>query len=114
MVALVGEGGGVYKSQNGVTAHEYTYLGGVRVFSAVSPMVTPFGQVLVGGATAGGSGSSVSAFSLQAGGGLNVKLADPIWARVAVDYRRDFFSDVNGGGQNGIRVALGVVIPFGK
>jgi hypothetical protein len=113
MWALVGEATGVYKSQTGGTLNEYSYQGGVRFFSAVTPMLTPYGQVLIGGATAGGGGgSSVSAFSLQAGGGLNVKVADPVAVRVAVDYRRVFFSDVNGGGQNGVRVALGVVIPF--
>jgi hypothetical protein len=117
MVALVGEVGGIYKSQDSVTAHEYTYQGGVRVFSAMNPMVTPFGQVLIGGTTAGasgGSGSSVNAFSVQAGGGADIKATDAVRVRVAVDYRRAFFSDTNGGGENDVRVALGLVFRVGR
>jgi hypothetical protein len=83
MLAIVGEVGGIYKSQDNVTFHEYTYQGGARLFSAVTPMVTPYGQFLIGGTTAHGSGTSVSAFSLQLGGGMNVKMMDPrCWSAV--------------------------------
>ena len=114
MVAVVGEFGGVYKAENGVTVHQYTYQGGVRVLSTNNPMVTPFGELLVGGASEGGGGSTVNAFSLQLGGGVNVKAAERLWVRLGVDYRRVFFSAADGGGENDVRVALGVVFPFGK
>ena len=114
MVALVGEVGGVYKSNSGVTAHEYSYQGGVRVFSTMNPMVTPFGQVLLGGSTAGVGGSSVNAFSVQPGGGVDIKVTTSVGVRIAADYRRVFFSDTNGGGENDVRVALGLVFHPGK
>jgi hypothetical protein len=68
---------------------------------------------LAGGATASGGGFSASAFALQLGGGVDVPvMADKLAVRVGVDYRRDFFSDVNGGGENDVRIIAGVVIPF--
>jgi len=112
--AVAGEFGGVYKSVEGVTVHEYNYQGGVRYFSRVNPKWTPFGQTLVGRTTAGGSGlDSVSAFSLQLGGGVNGRVTRSLWVRVAVDYRRVFFSETQGGGgENDVRVAVGLVVPL--
>jgi hypothetical protein len=93
--AVAGEFGGVYKSVEGVTVHEYNYQAGVRYFSRANPRWTPFGQALVGRTTAGGSGlDSVSAFSLQLGGGLNGSVTRSLWVRVGVDYRRVFFPRV--------------------
>jgi hypothetical protein len=112
--AVAGEFGGVYKSVEGVTVHEYSYQAGVRYFSRANPRWTPFGQALAGRTTAGGSGlDSVSAFSLQLGGGLNGRVTRSLGVRVGVDYRRVFFSESQGGGgENDVRVAVGLVIPL--
>jgi hypothetical protein len=109
MFAVVGEVGGIYNSEDGITEHEYSYQGGVRVFSVATPTVHPFGQVLLGGVNAGGGGSSVNAFAFQFGAGVDIKTTAAVGLRVGVDYRRDFFSDTDGGGENVVRVVLGVV-----
>jgi hypothetical protein len=114
MVAVVGEVGGVYSSLLAVSANQYSYQGGIRWFSTASPAVTPFGQVLVGGTTAGGGGSSISAFSTQLGGGVNVRMVDAVALRFGVDYRRVFFPAANGGGENQVRVLAGVAVDLGK
>jgi hypothetical protein len=109
MVAVVGQVGGIYKSVDGVTAHAYDFLGGVRVLATAVPRVTPFAQVLVGGVNAGGGGSSSNAFSLELGGGLDFKAVPGIGLRIGVDYRRDFYSASDGGADNVVAVVLGVV-----
>jgi hypothetical protein len=114
MVAVVGEVGGVYSSRLAVSANQYSYQGGIRLFTTASRMVTPFGQVLVGGTTAGGGGSSISAFSTQVGGGVNVTMVDAVALRFGVDYRRVFFSAAGGGGENEVRVFAGVVFRLGR
>jgi hypothetical protein len=117
MWAWVGEVGGIYKSENGVTDREHSYQGGVRVFEAVTPMFTPYGQVLLGGLTSSASCSgcsSASAFSVQPGGGVDIKVSPKASARIAADYRRVFFSDTNGGGRNDFRMVFGVVFHTGK
>jgi hypothetical protein len=114
MVAVVGEAGGVYSSLLAVSANQYSYEGGIRLFSTASPTVTPFGQVLVGGTTAGGGGSPVNAFSTQIGGGVNVTMIDGFALRFGVEYRRLFFSGGNGGGENQVRVLAGLAFRLGK
>jgi hypothetical protein len=115
MWAIVGEVGGLYKSENSVTLREHSYQGGIRGFSAVTPMLTPFVQVLIGGLTSGCSGcSSVSAFSVQPGGGVDIKGTPKIDVRIAADYRRVFFKDEDGGGRNDFRMVFGVVFHTGK
>jgi len=119
-VAVVGEVSGLYHAlyQQNVTSFEYTYQGGVRV-SANAGVANPYGQVLVGGATAGLSGGPISgtshsAFSTQFGGGVDIKTPSLAKLRFGVDYRRVFFSDSDGGAENAVRVVLGVVFPFGR
>jgi hypothetical protein len=114
--AVIGEFGGVYRSADGVTVHEYTYQGGVRYFSRMNPRWTPFGQALVGRATAGGGGlDSVSAFTVQLGGGVNGRVTRRLSVRIAVDYRRVFFSETQGGGgENDLRLGLGLVVPLAR
>jgi hypothetical protein len=117
MVTIVGEVGGLYHPlhQKNVTDIQYTFLGGLRL-SAGMAGPAPYVQVLVGGAKDGVSGgtvagSSQTAFSAQFGGGVNVPVHE-VKVRLGVDYRRVFFSDAKGGGENDIRFALGLVFPL--
>jgi hypothetical protein len=110
-IAVVGEVGGVYESTN---THEYSYQGGIRLFSSTNPTLTPFAQALVGASTSGTSASSMNAFSMQGGGGIEIMPVHRLGIRIAADYRRVFFSGADGGAQNDIRIAVGAVFHVGK
>lgn len=105
----LGEVSGSYKSESGVTGHTYLFGGGVRGSWDMNPQAMPFVQVEVGGANAGGGGSSDNAFMVDFGGGVKIPLmGKKISAEAKVDYARAFFSS----GVNIIRVGGGVVIPI--
>jgi hypothetical protein len=128
--------GGNYKSINesatfgGLTASAsadlrvHEFMGGVRYSSRSNPTVVPFGQFLVGaingsakvtasGSVVGSPGFSFSGeasgtdIALQAGGGMQLRLADKFGVRVGADYIR-FLTDE--GGVNGFRFGAGVVL----
>jgi hypothetical protein len=113
MVAIVGAVDGVYKSRNEITIHEYSYQGGLRL-RLPTDRVSAFGQMLAGAATAGRAGASVTGFSIQPGGGVDVKATETVGVRVAVDFRHGFFSTTNGGDENDVRLAVGVVLGIGR
>jgi hypothetical protein len=119
MVSVVGAVDGSYKSDafsaTGFSVKVHSFLGGVRFSSAVSPTLTPYGQVLVGLVSLKGSGGGEdftdNAFGLDLGGGVNVPVSGAWGVRAGIDYRRGFFksdSDV-GGGVNVFRFLAGVV-----
>jgi opacity protein-like surface antigen len=84
----------------------------------------PFGQILFGAArlsadvegsaTVAGRTTSVresessNEFALEAGGGVNIRLADRFGVRLDANYLRLGISE----GGNALRVGAGVVIPF--
>ena len=110
MMALALQIGGIYKSVNGVTLHADEFLGGARLAVKAVPAVTPFVQALIGEVSAGASGSSNSAFSIQLGGGVDIKSISIFRLRLGADYRRNFFSAAHGGADNVFAGMLGVVL----
>ena len=100
----------------------HEFMGGVRYSSRANPTVVPFGQFLVGAingsakVTASGSFPGTPGFSfsdeasgtdiaLQAGGGMQLRLADKFGVRVGADYIRIFSVE----GVNAFRFGAGVV-----
>lgn len=107
--------GGYHKSQGGVTFNTYTYLGGPRFSYRKSTRVTPFAQILLGGARGslsgfGGSGSG-NGFAYSAGGGLDLGLTKHLALRPQLDYIGMRFS---GSTVNTVRGSLGIVFRFGN
>jgi hypothetical protein len=106
---VLGEFSGLYNSDG----HAYTYGGGVRGTWENDPKLKPYVQILLGGISEGGSGSSDNAFLLQFGGGVIFPLKDKKFSLFAnIDYMRGFFSEGGEGGQNIVRYGGGVVIPI--
>lgn len=96
-----------------------TYLFGPRVSYRHYSRVTPFGQVLFGGAHLSGGVSGVSssdnAFAMTVGGGVDVRLTRRFSLRPAqVDYLLTRFKEGTAGNQNqnNLRVSTGVVFHF--
>ncbi len=93
---LVGEFTGVTSSSNHVTSNVFTYLFGPRV-SFGAGKLTPFVEVLVGGARISGAfingGVSQNAFALSTGGGLDYQLTKHWFVRpVQASYLMTRFS----------------------
>ncbi len=101
----------------------HEFMGGVRYSSRANPTVVPFGQFLVGAitasakVTASGSFAGFPGFSfsdeakgtdiaLQAGGGMQLRLADKFVVRVGADYIRILAVE----GVNAFRFGAGIVL----
>jgi hypothetical protein len=113
-LGLAGDFGGYHKSQGGVTFNTYSYLGGPRFSYRKSSRVTPFAQVLFGGARGslsgfGGSGSG-NGFAYSAGAGVDLGLTKHLALRPQLDYIGMRFS---GNTVNTVRGSIGLVFRFG-
>ncbi len=101
----------------------HEFMGGVRYSIRANPTVVPFGQFLVGAinasakVTASGSVAGTPGFSfseeasgtdiaLQAGGGMQLRLADKFAVRVGADYIRILAVE----GVNAFRFGAGIVL----
>jgi outer membrane immunogenic protein len=109
---LASDFGGYHKSEAGVTFNTYTYLGGPRFSYRKSSRVTPFSQVLVGGArgSLAGSGSG-NGFAYRVGGGVDWGLTQHLALRPQLDYIGMRFS---GNNVNTVRGSFGIVFRFGN
>ncbi len=111
---IVGDVGFYHSSRFGVGINTTTYMGGPRFSVRSSNKVTPFVQVLAGGAhlTAGfnGASASVNPFALSAGAGVDLQVAPHIAFRPQVDY---IGMRASGSTQNAMRASLGIVFRFG-
>lgn len=115
MLSWVGVVDGVYKKESGEWLKLHSYGGGIRISSKKNPKVTPFGQVIVGGATASaGDFDSITAFTLTAGGGVNVPVNDRWGVRAQADYRGIFFDEEDGDRVDAARVVVGVYFALGR
>jgi opacity protein-like surface antigen len=103
---------------SGVNGTVATYLFGPRVSYRRFSRVTPFGEVLFGGAHVGTnvfSTSSQNAFAMTVGGGLDYRLSSHLSVRAAkVDYLLTRFAEPAMGtqNQNNLRVSTGIVLRF--
>jgi hypothetical protein len=111
---VVGDVGGYHASPFGVGLDTYTFLVGPRLSCRTGSRVTPFAQVLVGGAhlTAGveGESASTTAFAFSAGGGVDLRISPRIAFRPQVDY---IGMRSNGSTLNCTRASASVVFRFG-
>src|SRR2546422_3518449 len=80
-LGLVGDFGGYHNGNilsSGVSSNEYTYLFGPRISYRHYEKLTPFGQILFGGAhvtaSFAGTSTSDSAFAWGLGGGVDAKI----------------------------------------
>ena len=96
-----------------------TYLFGPRVSYRHFGRVTPFGEVLFGGAHAGdnffGTASSQNAFAMAVGAGVDYRVSRRFSIRpLKVDYLLTRFSEPGRGtqDQNNVRASAGVVFHF--
>jgi opacity protein-like surface antigen len=107
---LVADFAGYHTSSNFSDLTIFSYLFGPRV-SIGSGRLTPFVQVLVGGARASADGASSNGFALTAGGGLDYQLTKHWFVRpVQAEYmltRFNFFGNGNNN-QNSFRYSAGV------
>jgi hypothetical protein len=113
-LGLAADVGGYHKSEAGVTFNTYTYMGGPRVSYRNSNHVTPFAQVLIGGAHGtlsgfGGSGSG-NGFAYSAGGGVDLGVTKHLALRPQLDYIGMRFS---GSTVHTVRGSFGIVFRFG-
>jgi len=107
---VTGDFSGSYKSVAGVSAHVYSYSGG-PVLAYREGKVNPFVHVLVGGATFGGAGTSVNAFSMAFGGGVDYKASRNISIRLA-DFDWVYYHHNGVGESSNVRLATGIVFRF--
>ena len=100
-----------------------SYMGGVRYQRNTNARLSPFVQVLAGGAHANGSmapgtsgipGSS-NAFAMAVGGGIDLRLLQHVALRlIQADYYYTRFPNGVNDRQNNLRIGVGVVVRFGS
>jgi hypothetical protein len=111
-LGLVGDFGGYYTS-DGFHAGVLSFLAGPRVNFRGHGKMTPFAQVLLGGARSIDN-SPLNAFAMTVGGGLDYKISQHFAIRpVQAEYFLTKFSDGASDRQNNFRYGAGVVFQFG-
>jgi outer membrane protein OmpA-like peptidoglycan-associated protein len=119
---IVGDFGGYHAgtiNNTSVDATGFSYMFGPRVTYRNNSMVTPFAQVLFGGAWANQSlspnAASSNAFSLAAGGGFDMRLTKHFsWRMAQVEYVMTTFNNPSGSSpQNNVRFSSGLLIRWG-
>lgn len=91
-------------------SHVYSYSGG-PVLAYREGKVNPFVHVLVGGATFGGGSTSVNAFSMAFGGGVDYKASRNISIRLA-DFDWVYYHHNGVGESSNVRLTTGIVLRF--
>lgn len=122
---LVGEVASQHASNIGPLTADLTltsFMGGVRYKKNAGRHLSPFGQVVLGGAHASGSmapgnsgipGSS-NAFAMAAGGGIDLRLSRHFALRmIQADYYYTRFPNGVNDHQNNLRIGAGLVVRFG-
>ncbi len=110
---VVGDLGGNYKSEAGVSFNVHSFLGGVRYSfrrEGLTPYVEGLAGMVRGGASSGGVSASSWDFGVQAGGGLNYRVKDNLSLRGGVDFRNIF---IEGGSSQQFRLVVGVTFGLG-
>jgi hypothetical protein len=111
-VGIVGDLSGCYTS-NGFGAGIISYLFGPRVNLHGHGRVTPFAQVLFGGARSIDI-SPLNTFAMTVGGGVDFRISEHFAIRpVQVEYFLTKFTDGVSNQQNNFRYSAGIVFRFG-
>jgi hypothetical protein len=111
-LGIVGDLGGYYTG-NGFRAGIFSYLFGPRINLRGHGRVTPFAQVLFGGARSIDN-SPLNAFAMAAGGGVEFKISEHFAIRPAqAEYLLTKFMDATSNRQNSFRYSAGIVFRFG-
>jgi outer membrane immunogenic protein len=114
-LGIAGDFGAYHAAPFGVTVNTYTYLGGPRFSYRKSSRVTPFAQILLGGArstlSAFGSSGSTNGFAYSVGGGVDLGVTRHIALRPQLDY---IGMQLGGGHVNTVRGSFGIVLRFGN
>lgn len=106
---------GAYKSQNGISFHNYTYTFGPQVAWRHNPTFTPFAHFLAGGfrgtASIGSASGSSNGFAMMFGGGVDVNATRRLALR-AVQF--DWLSlHANGtSDSNNMRISTGLLFRY--
>jgi hypothetical protein len=116
-LGLVGDFGGYYTS-DGFHAGVLSYLFGPRVnfrgHGFRGQNVTPFAQILFGGAHSIDN-SPLNAFAMTVGGGVDFKISEHFAIRpVQAEYFLTKFTDGANNRQNNFRYSAGIVFRFGN
>jgi opacity protein-like surface antigen len=115
-LGLVADFSGYAVARRGLaTTHQISYLFGPRV-NLRRGRVTPFAQVLLGGAWAedGITFGPVTAFGMTAGGGVDLSLSRHVAIRpVQAEYFLTKFPDGNNNLQSNFRFSAGIIFRFG-
>jgi len=112
---IVGDLGGYHFSKSGASGNVFSYLFGPRLSYRKNEWITPFAQVLFGGARAtaafSSTGVSQNKFAMTAGGGLDYKASRHFAIRVIqAEY---FMTRFAGERQNNARISTGIVLRIG-
>ncbi len=114
-LGITGDFGVYHASPFGISANTYTYLVGPRFAYRKSSRVTPFAQVLLGGAhltaSAGGGSGSANGFAFSGGGGIELGISRHLAFRPQVDY---IGIHSNGSTGNSVRASASIVYRFGS
>jgi hypothetical protein len=110
-LSVVGEVGGTYRTDEGETLALYSYHGGIRATIGARRNVRPFAQFLLGATTATCCGEGVTFFSVEPGGGADIRLSRRADLRVGVSFPHVFTEGEVG---HAARFNVGIVLPFGK
>jgi Outer membrane protein beta-barrel domain len=112
-ISVTGEVAADYRDENGTRQHITTFSGGVRFQSgARAAKLRPFALILMGTGMddLGTDGATNHYPVVTPGGGVDVRLADHVAARVKLDFPLyATFGDVH----KGARVAFGLSVPVG-
>jgi len=111
-LGIVGDFGGYY-TNDGFHAGILSYMAGPRVNFRGHGKMTPFAQILFGGARSVDN-SPLNTFAMSAGGGVDVKISEHFAIRpVQAEYFLTKFTDGADNRQNNFRFGAGVVFRFG-
>jgi len=112
---VAGDFSGAYKSQSGVSLHNYTYTFGPVVSLRHNEAFTPFAHFLAGGFRSSASFNGVSAsdngFAMMFGGGVDIKATRRVAVRA---FQFDWLSLHSNGASNNnnMRISTGLVFRY--
>jgi hypothetical protein len=104
----VGEVGGEYGTVGGVSSHLYTYMFGPQI--SWPRRISPFAQILLGGASFSGGGYQNRSLAIAYGAGVDMRVKPKLsWRVLQVDLVE---TRVGGISERNTRVSTGIVYRF--